>query len=108
MCKEKKVIYVSCWDGCEDIETEAVVNIETGEVICSSPVETSGEYVNCIGEFVKYDENNIEQVVFDGYSGTIVSKSNENYHVITIHGINFTVSEELEKEDIQRIYSIAY
>ena len=99
---------MSCWDGCEDIETEAVVNIETGEVICSSPVETSGEYVNCIGEFVKYDENNIEQVVFDGYSGTIVSKSNENYHVITIHGINFTVSEELEKEDIQRIYSIAY
>lgn len=108
MCKEKKVVYMSCWDGCEDIETEGIVNVKTGEVICLSPVEVGKDYVTCLAEFVKYDENNIEQVIFDGYSGTIVSKIDTKHHVITIHGINFIVSEELGKDDIHRICGIAY
>lgn len=103
-----KVNYISYWDGCEEVESMAKVNITTGEVYDIMTVDVDDDYVTCIGEFVCYEDGTMEQVMSDEGKYFIITKSEENANVIEIHGIKYIISEELDEEEIHKICGIAY
>ena len=106
MINKVKVNYISCWDGCDEVVTSASLNLATGDVEDIESVYVSEEYENCTGEFVQYEDGTIEQVMM-GYRQIIISKSEEDYKIIELHGDKYIVSDELNKDDIHRILGIA-
>lgn len=109
MDKIVNVKYISCWDGCADIETTAKVNVITGEIVDIEAVDVNNEYVICESEFVQYEDDSIEQVIrTDDNKSYIISKSEEQFHIIEIHDTKYTVSDDMDKDDVHRVYGVAY
>lgn len=106
MNKNVKVKYISCWEGAEEVVSTAHLNTETGLINNIETKSVSDEYEICIGEFIEYEDGTIEQVIADN-NYVIISKSNDEYHSFTIHGVKYIVSIELNKEDIHNILGIA-
>lgn len=101
-----QVNYTSCWDGCEDIETDAILDLNTGIVSDIEAVDVSEEYEICIGEFIKYKDGTIEEVIEEKNCYKIVSKTSENYSNIKVNNMNFIVSDEIDKKDICKLFRI--
>lgn len=107
MKKLINVNYISCWDGCEDIVSAAKLDTNTGVITEIETLEVSEEYEICLGEFIDFGDNTIEEVVCNDSEYTIISKTDYEYHCFNIHGTNYTVSIDTTKDDIHRILGIA-
>lgn len=103
----KAVKYITYWDGCDEIETNAKLNTLTGEIIEIESVEVGNEYEICEGEFIQYEDGSMEQVITaDDGRHFIVSKSINK--TIEIQDTKYTVLAGIKEEDICKVCGITY
>lgn len=105
-----QVSYISCWDGCENVVTDATLDLKTGIVFNVEIAEVDDDYEMCTGEFIQYEDGTIEEVVEDYFNNRhcyrIVSKTGLDYSTVTMRDTSYIVSYELDKDDISRIFGI--
>lgn len=105
----ENIKYISYWDGCNEVETRALINIITGEIIDIETTDVDNNYNNLEGEFIEYTDGKIEQVILrDDDKYFAISKTGERFKEIEIHGTKYIVSDEINKEDLCNICGVAH